>query len=116
MPEVFFCLLGSTPELSLLELQALYGKDQVTMVAPDICTVELESTEAGQQLQKQTGGVVKVCQLVTAYPTLDITQLEAHLATHLEDATVTKALDFSVTVIGTLLATPDADPEEARDR
>lgn len=56
----YFFLLGRTPELSLRELQAVLGFENVRQLAPQIAETDLEDDAAAQKLFAQLGGSLKV--------------------------------------------------------
>ncbi len=56
----YFFQLGNTPELSLLELQAMLGEDSVVQISPQIAVAKLASDQRAKELIDLLGGTVKI--------------------------------------------------------
>lgn len=83
---------------SKLELSALLGSVLLTDITPSIVSLPLETVEAAQELLKNSGGMVKISQLISQHPkTLTSEELEELLV---EDLALQAApIDFSVTIL-----------------
>lgn len=60
----YYCLLGNTPELSTVELQAILGESALDLVSFNVAKIELESDEKARHLMSIAGGVVKITSFI----------------------------------------------------
>lgn len=56
----YLCVLGSTPELSLAELQSVLPAQLVTSIHPTIAALELENDQRASEIMDVLGGTVKI--------------------------------------------------------
>lgn len=79
----FYCLLGNTPDLSLLELNALLGAEQVNHVSAQVAAVQLADEAAARQLMEISGGIVKITQDVQVLPSSQPAEIEQAITEYL---------------------------------
>lgn len=94
----FYCLLGNTPQLSLLELTSLV-EGSVSLVSPAVAQIELSDESAAQALMEKSGGIVKICQAVKELSSSDPQQIESEIAAYLKSTGQAK-VTFGVAEIG----------------
>jgi tRNA G10 N-methylase Trm11 len=94
----YLCVLGSTPELSLAELQSVLTTQTINLVRVDVAAIELESDQRASELMDILGGTVKILkseQTLTDSSPESITQILIELLSQNEGK-----VTFSVGEIG----------------
>ncbi|GIK83786.1 MAG: hypothetical protein BroJett025_04080 [Patescibacteria group bacterium] len=79
----YFFQLGNTPELSLVELNAVIGAEFVEQVSPQLARVSLNSDQRAKELVDLLGGTVKVIKEIKKVETTDIEELKEIVVDHL---------------------------------
>lgn len=80
----YFFQLGNTPELSLIELQAMLGAESVVQVSPQLAAAKIESQERAKRLIDLLGGTIKIIKEVAKLPNTSIQENQAAVLDHLE--------------------------------
>jgi tRNA G10 N-methylase Trm11 len=83
MPSFLF-LLGTTPELSLRELQSVVGAQQCAHLLPRIVEVHLDSDERARQIFGLLGGSLKVLRNEGEFFDLDLLETEQRIVAYLD--------------------------------
>lgn len=79
MPNSYYFILGSTPELSLAELRSYFNDSSLEEVADSVCKVEVSDTTTPGELMLQLGGVIKVAREIEILDR-DASEKELHSA------------------------------------
>jgi len=96
---VFLCQLGSNAQLSLAELKAVLGEDQVTALGQVAALINLPEDTTVQELQDLLGGTVKIAQVFKTLEKID----QAELPTVIEAFLIEKVeenLNFAIAELG----------------
>jgi len=96
----YFFQLGNTPELSLVELNAVIGADFVEQVSPLLARVKLNSDEQGSELVDLLGGTVKVIKEIKKLDTNNIEELKNIVTEHLSFLAEGNKIHFGFSELG----------------
>jgi len=100
MSHTYYCLLGNTPALSLLELSRMLPESAApTEVQPDLCSVVLTDDQAARTLLERSGGVVKILKHIAELPSVEDRELEHAITEHLLTNPAAK-ITFAIAELG----------------
>lgn len=96
----YFFQLGNTPELSLVELNAVIGAEFVEQVSPQLARVSLASEQRAKELIDLLGGTVKIIKEIKQLETSNIIELKEIVVDHLLQLAEGNKIHFAFSELG----------------
>lgn len=96
----YFFQLGNTPELSLVELNAVIGAEFVEQVSPQLARVTLSSEQRAKELVDLLGGTVKIIKEIKKLDSSSISELKEIVIEHLLHLSEGNKIHFAFSELG----------------